>query len=197
VAAMDTADEHWVETEGFGRCRLDGNAHTFPGRIDAWSETLDCSVTISRSDIREASPTTWAWIDGFLAGNEPEFHEFLGIGRHEAGRFDDDDPAYDRYRRAMADFRRSGSMPTELRGRPTLGPPSGLPIEPWSLAGGQAFGWDGSVWVVLDPQPDDVSSRTICAVRGHHELEGAGEVHLFCVHCGMLIELEDAPTSGT
>ena len=76
---MSANDRLWVETDGFGRCRLEGNAHTFPGRMAAWSETLASSVTISRSDVRDASPEAWAWIDGFLSGNEPEFHEFLGI----------------------------------------------------------------------------------------------------------------------
>ncbi len=192
---MSLPEEHWVETDGFGRCRLDGNAHTFPGRIDAWSDSLDCSVTISRSDVREASPSTWAWIDGFLAGSEPEFYEFLGIERHEADRLDDDDHAYDRYRRAMADFRTSGSMPTELRARPTLAPPPGLPVEPWSVAGGQVFGWDGSAWVALGPQPDfnsGVIAGTACAERGYHDLEGAGESHLYCTDCGELIEKEPA-----
>lgn len=75
---MSTSEGIWVEAGDFGRCRLDGNAHTFPGRISAWSETLDAWVAISRSDVREAPPEAWAWIEGFLAGNEPELHEFLG-----------------------------------------------------------------------------------------------------------------------
>lgn len=65
---MSASDGLWVETDGFGRCRLDGNARTFPGRIAAWSETLASGVTISRSDVRDAPPEAWAWIDGFLSG---------------------------------------------------------------------------------------------------------------------------------
>jgi hypothetical protein len=75
--------ELWVETDGFGRCRLAGNAHTYPGRISAWSETLGTWVTISRSDVREAPPDAWVWIDSYLAGNEPAFHSFLGIEPYE------------------------------------------------------------------------------------------------------------------
>jgi hypothetical protein len=91
----------WVETDGFGRCRLLGNAHTFPGLIAVWSETLDAGVSISRSDVRTASPEGWAWIDGFLAGNEPGFHEFVGIDALAADALPDDDPGWKRYEQAL------------------------------------------------------------------------------------------------
>jgi hypothetical protein len=35
----------WVEIQGIGRCGPLGNAHTFPGRISAWSETLGKGIT--------------------------------------------------------------------------------------------------------------------------------------------------------
>jgi len=189
---MSASDRLLVETEGFGRCRLEGNAHTFPGRIAAWSETLGSHVTISRSDVRDASPEAWAWIDGFLAGNEPELHEFLGIDSLGADSMPADDPAWQRYEEALAEFRSTGSMPFPINARPTLPPPPGLSPEPWSAAGGEVFGWSGTGWAPLDPQPQmNFGARvgTVCEERGHHDLASAGEHHLFCGDCGETTEV--------
>lgn len=187
---MNASEGLWVETDGFGRCRLERNAHTFPGRIGAWSETLGTSVTISKSDVREASPEVWAWIDGFLTGNEPEFHEFAGIDPRE-DEPPEDDPAWRRYEEALTEFRSTGSMPFELKPRPTLPPPPGLTPEPWSAAGGEVFGWDGNAWIPLDPQPQinfALLVGTVCEQRGHHDLEMVGDQHLFCGDCGEITE---------
>ena len=189
---MSAIERLWVETGGFGRCRLDGHAHTFPGRVAAWSETLASSVTISRSDVRDASPEAWAWIDGFLSGNEPEFHEFLGIDADAADALPDDDPGWKRYEQALAEFRSTGSMPFLLNARPTLPPPPGLSPEPWSAAGGEVFGWNGTAWVPLDPQPQinfGLVAGTVCLERGHCELDGVGEHHVFCGDCGQITEV--------
>lgn len=189
---MSTTEGIWVETEDFGRCRLSGNGHTFPGRISAWSEMLGAGVSISRSDVREAPPEAWAWIEGFLAGSEPELHEFLGIDALDAERLSDEDPAHERYREALDHFHHTGSMPFPLTVRPTLPPPSGLPVEPWSAAGGEVFRWDGSAWVPQDPQPElrfGLLAGTICDGRGHCDLEGAGDAHVFCADCGELSEV--------
>lgn len=185
----------WVETIGFGRCRLDGNAHTFAGRMGAWSETLNASVTISRSDVREASSEAWAWIEGFLAGNEPELHEFLGIEASEAEVLPDDDPAHRRYDKALAVLHATGSLPFPLDSRPTLPPPPDLNPAPWAAAGGEVFGWDGSGWRPLEPQPElhfALLAGTTCDERGHHELEGVGDYHVFCADCGSLSEVGQA-----
>jgi hypothetical protein len=183
--------ELWVDAGSFGRCRLDGNAHTSPGRISAWSETYSAWVTISRSDIRETSPEAWAWIDGFLAGNEPDFHEFLGIDWADAESVAEDDPAHDRYDDALASFRATGSLPFPIERRPTLPPPPGLRPAPWSAAGGEVFGWDGTSWRPLDPQPElrfALLAGTLCDERGHCEPEIVGERHTFCADCGNLSE---------
>jgi hypothetical protein len=189
---MNGSDELWVDTADFGRCRLLGNAHTFPGRIAAWSETLGTDVTISRSDVRQASPDAWAWIEGFLAGNEPEFHDFLGIDALAADALPDDDPGWDRYKQAVSEFRSTGSMPTALRARPALPPPPGLSPDPWSTAGGEVLRWNGVVWVPLDPQPQlnfGLLVGTVCDERGHHEISGVGGHHLFCADCGEITEV--------
>jgi hypothetical protein len=189
---MSTRRELWVETEGCGRCRLDGNPHTFHGRIGAWSETLGTGVTISRSDVRQASPEAWAWIEGFLAGNEPELHEFLGIEALNAEMLPEDDPAHGRYAGALAAFHATGSWPFEIAQRPTLPPPPGLSRLPWTAAGGEVLGWDGGAWVPLDPQPElhfVLLAGTVCDERGHHERDEAGDHHVFCPDCGELSEV--------
>ena len=187
---MSEKGEHWVDTEGFGRCRLDGNAHTFPGRISAWSETLGM-VTISSSDVRDASAQARAWIEGFLAGNEPEFHEFLGIQPADADMVPDEDPTQARYGAALASFHASGSWPFAIQPRPTLAPPPNLTPTPWVAAGGEVFGWNGTEWAPLDPQPElhfGLPEGTVCDQRGCHELDVVGDRHTFCGGCGELTQ---------
>jgi hypothetical protein len=189
---MRASEQLWVDTADFGRCRLLGNAHTFRGRIAAWSETLGAEVTISRSDVRDATPDGWAWIDGFLAGNEPAFHEFLGINARAADALPDGDPGWIRYQQALAHFRSTGSMPFPLSSRPTMPPPSGLSPAPWSAAGGEVLGWNGTAWIPLDPPPPLTSgllAGSPCEERGHHELHAAGERHLHCADCGEMTEV--------
>src|SRR3954466_12159457 len=52
------------------RLYLFGNCHTFPGRMAAWHPD-GFDLCVSKFEIHEASEQSWAWIDGFLAGNEP------------------------------------------------------------------------------------------------------------------------------
>lgn len=129
---------------------------------------------------------------GSCPEDEPEFHEFLGIDSAAADALSDDDPGWKRYEQALAEFRSTGSMPFPLNTRPTLPPPSGLSPEPWSAAGGEVFGWNGNAWVPLDPQPQinfGVLAGTVCDERGHHDLSGIGDHHLFCGDCGEIAEL--------
>jgi hypothetical protein len=186
--------ELWVETNGFGRCRLDGNAHTFPGRISAWSEALAEWVTIDRRDVRNASAEAWAWIDGFLAGNEPELHEFLGVEPHEA--MDADEATEKRWQSTLQEFHRTGVLQFPLDPRPRVAPPADLSASPWVLVGGQVLRWDGADWTAEDPQPElhyATLAGTICDQRGHHLMEEGDERFAACRDCGALSEL--APRS--
>jgi hypothetical protein len=62
----------WVElTDSEGRWYLVGNPHTFPGRFDVWSREIGSSMTISKSEITNASDAARWWIEGYLSGNEP------------------------------------------------------------------------------------------------------------------------------
>ncbi len=181
--------EMWVESDGFGHCRLDGNAHTFPGRISAWSETLGTWVTIDRRDIREASPEAWVWIDGFLTGSEPEFHEFLGLEPDEVDFVPQEDASWPRYQAVLEEFRQTGSLPIPLNPRPRKPPPTGLTSEPWTIAAGQVLRWDGSTWVTQQPQPELLYALlvgTACDEQQHHRMEEGDDNYAACRDCGYL-----------
>lgn len=55
-----------------GKHYLLGNPHTFVGRMWAWCPNKEVSFFVSKSGIDECSTETNYWIQGFLAGNEPE-----------------------------------------------------------------------------------------------------------------------------
>lgn len=71
-----------------GAVTIVGNAHTFHGHFLV--RTLDGDrVAMSTADITGGSPPALAWVDGFLAGNEPSLGEFLGVSDEEADDADD------------------------------------------------------------------------------------------------------------
>lgn len=185
--------ELWVEVDGLGRCRLDGNAHTFPpGRISVWSETVADWRTIDRRDIREASQEAWAWIDGFLSGSEPEFHEFLGIGPNDDDTWPKDHESWPRYQDALEEFRRVGAFAFPLRRMPRKPPPVDLTSEPWALAAGQVWRWNGSEWRPQHPQPElhySSMAGTICDERGHCLMDDVDDNYSACRDCGSLTVL--------
>jgi hypothetical protein len=185
-------NERWVQIDGLGRVRLDGNAHTFPGRIAGWSERLGKGVTVSRSEIGAATPDVWTWIDGFLSGNEPEFHEFLGIEPNEAMEIDDEDEAWKRYDHFLETFRSTGSLPFPLGPAPRMPPPAGITAVPWALAGGQVLRWDGSRWLPQQPQPElhfGLIVGTVCDERGHCDIGEGDDNYAACRDCGSLTVL--------
>ena len=183
----------WVETDGFGRCRIDGNAHTFPGRISAWSEEVGKWVTIDRRDIRDAPQEVWTWIDGFLSGSEPEFHEFLGVHAVEVDVWPTEHEDWGRYQDTLEEFRKTGAFPFPLNAMPRKPPPAGLTSEPWALAAGQVWRWNGSDWRPQDPQPAFgeglMMSGSICDERGHHLMHEGDDNYSACSGCGLLAVL--------
>ena len=154
-------------------------------------------VTISKSDITAASAETWAWIDGFLVGSEPTLEAFLGVDPEDADDIGDDDSAVSRWRDSLDVFRRTGQLPFPLNRRPTGPPPADLDARRmWALAGGQVLHWRRGAWVAGDPQPAmqyALMAGTVCAERGHCEVQEEGEHHLVCVDCGQLTELTSPP----
>ena len=95
-----------------GQHYLHYNPHTFFGRMGAYCEAHDRTFNVSLSEIERASEESRYWIRGFLAGNEPP--PPLDA---EGFTIDDlDDPRWDQWREAVAQFRATGAWP---RGAPT------------------------------------------------------------------------------
>jgi hypothetical protein len=175
-----------------GRCFLGQNAHTHYGHIHAWNEELGDFVTIAKRDVIDASPLARAWIDGFLVGSEPELHEYLGIDADEAGDIDRDDPAFARWRGAMAVARERGWMPA-LRLRPSVPVPRDAEqLQPWCSVGGEFWAWRAGSWGVVAPAPpmgDGYLASSICESRRHCSLAMFG-TYAICMDCGKATETE-------
>jgi hypothetical protein len=187
--------ELWIEVEGFdGRCYLLGNSHTHQGRMLAWIEHLGVVASVSKYEITDSSESARLWVEGFLHGNEPDPATFLGIDEVAVGLLADDDPATRRWRTALSEFHRSGTMPA-LVPVPTIPFPddAGLKPVPWTWAGGQVWNWKDRSWMVADPQPlldGGLLAGSECAARGFHEMDEFGERHLTCRVCGETAEVE-------
>ena len=87
----------------------------------------------------DASPTARAWIDGFLNGSEPTAVDMYGPGVLD----DEDDSRWDRWRAAIAAYRRTGKLPHQAW-RPLLPFSAGvtLPLSVWALVGDEVWTWD-------------------------------------------------------
>jgi hypothetical protein len=104
----DIDTELWVELEDSDvRWYVCGNPHTFPGHFDVWSPELDTALTVQKAEVTGASEAARWWIEGFLHGSEPSINEYLGV----SPEYDvaDDDPAWDDWRKALDDYRKSGT----------------------------------------------------------------------------------------
>ncbi len=88
-----------------GRHFLLGNPHTFPGRMMGWCLHKDRSFFFSKSEVESSSPEAAAWIEGFLAGNEPR------PPRDPEGDLDFKSEEYASWRNQTSAFRLSGAWP--------------------------------------------------------------------------------------
>ena len=62
----------WFDTDKCGRhYLLDGNAHTFPGRMRAYCAERGIRTRVSKGEIGDCSEQTRYFVRGFLSGNEP------------------------------------------------------------------------------------------------------------------------------
>lgn len=190
----DFDPELWVTVTGYeGRLYLLGNPHTHLGRMYAWSESLKVGTNISKYGITDASDASRRWIEGFLSGNEPGPAEFLGIDALTEAGLSDDDPAYARWRKGLAEYHQTGTMPA-LAQVPTIPFSANATFDhvPWVLAGGQVWIWMDGAWVVAKPQPaldGGLLAGTPCATRGYHDMDGADDRHMWCVECGETVEV--------
>lgn len=195
------ADSLWVRLAGSDSLwLLDGNPHTFQGRMraaDPDDPTGRRSIRFSLSEVTDASVLARAWIAGFLAGSEPEPNDMFGPGMVDAA---DDDPRWNRWRSAIAEYRRTGSWPhapwTYL-----LPIPAGadVPDYVWTVRGAEVWRWDGADWVLADPQPVRnfrVLVGTVCGDRGTHSTDDLSTAHMLCPDCGYVIHtLPDGMTN--
>ena len=63
----------WIRTRGCAkRDFVWGNAHTFPGRMEAYCPHQQRDFSVSKDEVVDASPEARLWMDGFLRGHEPE-----------------------------------------------------------------------------------------------------------------------------
>ncbi|HLL68773.1 MAG TPA: hypothetical protein VK453_24110 [Micromonosporaceae bacterium] len=95
----DVDPDLWFDTEHCGRhYLLDGNSHTFRGRMLAYCAERGIHTRVSKGEISDCSEQTRYFVRGFLSGNEPAPPESdSGI-----------DPAYLAWSDAAARFRDTG-----------------------------------------------------------------------------------------
>jgi hypothetical protein len=163
--------------------------------MHAWCDELREFRTISKDDVIDASPVARAWIDGFLAGSEPDLHEFLGVTDDEAGHIAGDDPAFERWRAHLAESRESGWMPPLLLRPSAPVPAQAEHLDPWCWVGGEFWAWRDRQWSVIDPPPpmrDGFLETSVCHARGNCDLALFGD-YAICVDCGDCCEGEREP----
>jgi hypothetical protein len=82
-----------------GKHYLLHSAHTFPDRMRAWCPTKKITFSVSKSAMGECSAEARNWVQGFLAGNEPD------APRDEKGNhLPDDHPRLRQWRAAIQQF---------------------------------------------------------------------------------------------
>ncbi len=146
TARPDEFDESlWVTASGYdGRLLLGFNPHVHVGRIGVWSDALKMGTRISAGDVTYGSPGARAWIDGFLAGNEPGPSHMFGPLVHD---LPDDHPKWERWRAAVASFRATGSVDRgELGDLSPIDPEATLPHAAWNRRGDEQWNWTRGEW---------------------------------------------------
>jgi hypothetical protein len=112
---------------------IDGNPHTHQGRMSAVDPDTGDSICFSLSEVTDATDLASAWIAGLLAGSEPAPVAMFGVGIFDA---EDDDARWDRWRSALADYRRTADWPHEPWEH-LLPIPDGIDLPPyvWTVPG--------------------------------------------------------------
>ncbi|XVV17713.1 hypothetical protein ACQP2X_28685 [Actinoplanes sp. CA-131856] len=67
----DVDPDLWFDTACGRHYLLDGNPHTFPGRMDAYCAERGIRTRVSKAEIVDCSEQTRYFVRGFLSGNEP------------------------------------------------------------------------------------------------------------------------------
>jgi len=189
--APDDSTGYRIEVADVGPCWLLGNGHTHAGRMVVLVIGTDMTLHVSKHEIVEPSPSVAAWIEGFLAGQEPDYDAWRGWAEDE--RVDDadyDDPAaWARYRAFIRAFQERGYLPYAIQRRPTVPPPAEWADRAWIHVAGEVLGWDGSAWAPKDPQPAFAFGTLVGSVCADddaiHESEVVGPGVLVCSDCGL------------
>ena len=108
---------------------------------------------------------------------------------------EDDDESFSRWRAALDVFHENGWLPVLVRADGSFPAASAFGHTPWLWAGGQVWQWDGTAWLVPDPQPEldgELLAGSVCAERMYHDLEPVGGIHTACTDCGGVTRLEPA-----
>lgn len=190
---LDTSLEVVVDGEvGY----IEGNAHTFPGRMHIYLPGRGYDVTRSLHEIDLMSDASRWWIKGFLAGCEPDIYEYLGIDTADDDPGEPTEEEYERWQAFNARRRDDGSWP-RLSKRPrtpliiTSEERSELrtdaELQPWAVAGERVWVPDGATWVEATPQPRLVNGfmpGTVCAERSESDLFVLDSEWTICLDCG-------------
>ncbi|HEU5379847.1 MAG TPA: hypothetical protein VFV38_30865 [Ktedonobacteraceae bacterium] len=98
-------EQLWFIQEGCDEKHyLQGNPHTFPGRMAAWCPKQQQGFCVSKSEIQECSVAARYWIQGFLSGNEPAYPTDDEGYPLES----EDDPQIKKWRAAIQLFAKTG-----------------------------------------------------------------------------------------
>ena len=118
---------------------IDGNPHTHQGRMSAVDPDTGDSICFSLSEVTDATDLARAWIAGFLAGSEPAPVAMFGVGIFDV---EADDARWDRWRSALAEYRRTGDWPHEPWEH-LLPIPDGIDLPPyvWTVRGDEVWQW--------------------------------------------------------
>ncbi|MBA2679049.1 MAG: hypothetical protein H0U76_11720 [Ktedonobacteraceae bacterium] len=96
-------EQLWFTQEGCDEKHfLQGNPHTFHGRMAAWCPREQAGLCVSKSEMLECSLATRYWVQGFLSGNEPAYPV------DDDGYLEDDDPRIKKWRAAIQLFAKTG-----------------------------------------------------------------------------------------
>jgi hypothetical protein len=81
---------------------LEGNPHTFTGRMAVWCEKYQADITLSLSEMTHLSPPARYWVTGYLAGSERPPPEFA------------DESAEAAWNEARRQYRATGEWPEDV-----------------------------------------------------------------------------------
>jgi len=93
---------------------VEGNPHTFPGRMSAFCPHLaHLYYNVSIVEVEESSPEARLWMRGFVAGSEPD-----SPLDSEGYELDEADPKFEAWEAARPGYLETGYWPPEAPRRP-------------------------------------------------------------------------------